>query len=306
MKETFINSDVVCKIMARNMIKDEMEEEFIIRTKKRYLDVCEKICRKYGAYEKAVGELCFEMPEKRMMISGYCDVCQEESQFELDYMFSELVGGFKKKSPVYRERLVCSKCKLNNRMRYLIGVMKRMYLSGKSAYMYEYVTQSYKEIKKFIPDLVGSEYLGDYESGSYIDGILHEDAMNLSFESEMFDFVLSQDVFEHVSDYDKAFREMFRVMKPDGKAVITVPFATFNDEVEKRAEIINGELVYHKEPMYHGNPLSKEGALVYNIFSWDLLDTLKAVGFKDVYIVAYYSILKANYGILPFYIIAEK
>lgn len=306
MKDSPINSDIVCKIMARNMILNDIEEEIIIRTKKEYFDTYEKMHRKYGAYEKAVGELCFEMPEKRMIISGYCDVCQKESQFRLDYVFSELTGGFEKKIPVFRERLRCSKCKLNNRMRYLISVMKKMYTSGKKVYMYEYVTRAFKEMYKFIPDLVGSEYLGDYESGSYIKGILHEDAMNLSFGDEMFDLVLSQDVFEHVSDCDKAFREMFRIIRVGGKAVITVPFASKNDIVEKRAEIINGKLVFYKEPIYHGNPLSNEGALVFNIFSWDLFNTLKSIGFRDVYAVAYHSISKANYGILPFYLIAEK
>ena len=222
-------------------------------------------------------------------------------------MFSELTGNDLLRLPIWRERMVCDGCRLNNRMRYILGKVKESYKDGMKVYMNEQVTNAYRELKKHIPDLVGSEYLdADFESGRVENGILHEDAMNLSFSDETFDIIVSQDVFEHVADCEMAFKEMARVLKSGGKALFTVPFDTLADTIDNRARIVNGEIEYIKEAVYHGNPLSDKGSLVFNIFSWDLFAMLKECGFKDAYAITYYNVENGNIGLLPFYIIAEK
>lgn len=50
------------------------------------------------------------------------------------------------------------------------------------------------------------------------------DVMNLVFPSESFDTVISTQVFEHVSNPFMAAREIKRVLKPGGHAIITAPF----------------------------------------------------------------------------------
>lgn len=45
----------------------------------------------------------------------------------------------------------------------------------------------------------------------------------IDFEDGFFDFVFSMTVFEHVTDYDVAFRELSRVMKPTSLAVHVFP-----------------------------------------------------------------------------------
>jgi hypothetical protein len=50
------------------------------------------------------------------------------------------------------------------------------------------------------------------------------------------------------------------------------------------------------EPEWHGNPVAPEtGSLVYRIPGWDLLDQLRAAGFRDVGVHALHS---ARYGVL--------
>lgn len=102
------------------------------------------------------------------------------------------------------------------------------------------------------------------------------------------------------------FKEMARVIKKGGKAIFTVPFDTIADKIDNRAIIKDGEIEYLKEPVYHGNPLSEKGSLVFNIFSWDLFEQLKECGFSDAYAWTYYSVEEGNLGVLPFYIVAEK
>ena len=50
------------------------------------------------------------------------------------------------------------------------------------------------------------------------------DGNNIPFDNETFDSILTSEVLEHVPDVDKALKELKRVLKPDGKILITVPF----------------------------------------------------------------------------------
>jgi SAM-dependent methyltransferase len=45
----------------------------------------------------------------------------------------------------------------------------------------------------------------------------------LAFPDETFDVIYSMGTIEHFADYDVAVREMFRVLKPGGRAIIGVP-----------------------------------------------------------------------------------
>lgn len=53
--------------------------------------------------------------------------------------------------------------------------------------------------------------------------VLVGDVTNLPFADETFDYVISSEVLEHLPDDAPAAREMFRVLKPGGTAIVTVP-----------------------------------------------------------------------------------
>jgi len=50
------------------------------------------------------------------------------------------------------------------------------------------------------------------------------DGQKLSFKDNSFDAVVCHQVLEHVPNADMAISEMYRVLKPGGKVIITVPF----------------------------------------------------------------------------------
>lgn len=65
---------------------------------------------------------------------------------------------------------------------------------------------------------LGSDYLSDRSRPDVI-----ASALDLPFEAESFDTVVSTEVLEHVPDPLRALREMRRVIRPDGFLILTTP-----------------------------------------------------------------------------------
>lgn len=59
------------------------------------------------------------------------------------------------------------------------------------------------------------------ESDNYL--IIRGDIGCLPFDPATFDCVICSEVLEHIPDHEKAIRELVRVLKPDGKLVVSVP-----------------------------------------------------------------------------------
>lgn len=81
----------------------------------------------------------------------------------------------------------------------------------------------YKELFKF------SEYIGiDIENPGHNheneDIDVFYDGKIIPFESSSFDSIVTNQVFEHVFDPDNFIKELHRVLKPNGKVLLTVPF----------------------------------------------------------------------------------
>ncbi len=51
------------------------------------------------------------------------------------------------------------------------------------------------------------------------------DLTELQFENEQFDWVIANHVLEHIENENFAIEEIYRVLKPDGKAIIQIPFS---------------------------------------------------------------------------------
>ena len=52
---------------------------------------------------------------------------------------------------------------------------------------------------------------------------------------------------------------------------------------------INGRIEYLQPSEYHGNPVNEQGSLCFYHFAWDMLDTLREIGFTDVAALIYWS-----------------
>jgi SAM-dependent methyltransferase len=105
-----------------------------------------------------------------------------------------------------------------------------------------------------------------------------QDVERLTFQNEMFDVVISEDMFEHVRNYKKGFQEIFRVLKPGGYHIFTVPFM-FDRPTLIRVDTDGPADIEILPPEYHGEKNGKK-ILAYRTFGLDLLDFLNNMGFE--------------------------
>lgn len=233
-------------------------------------------------------------PAESFVTEAFCVPCKKKSLMQVDMQS----GGQRTDSgwkPNWRERLECAKCGLKNRQRLIVSLLLQIADRADSAcdiYFMEAVTPTFEWARQHLSEhrLVGSEYLGaQYKSGQQVRGIRHEDTCRLSFSDASLDLVISNDVFEHIADVDAAFRECARVLRTRGQVLMTVPFHTSAENSVKRAEVRGDKVTYLMDPVFHGNPISADGSLVFWDFGWDLIEQLKQSGFEQVVVEGYVS-----------------
>ncbi len=182
----------------------------------------------------------------------------------------------------------------SNRMRASMHLFEQTLRPRKddSIFISELHAPLYDWLKRRYRNTIGSEYLGpDLVPGSIDEhGVRHESLTALSFPDRSMQFVLSFDCFEHFSDYKAGLRECARVLKDGGSLFLTVPFRRDSAKNIIRAREREDGTIEHLLPAeYHGDPIRKEGCLCYYHFGWELLDDMRAAGFRDPRASLYWS-----------------
>lgn len=132
---------------------------------------------------------------------------------------------------------------------------------------------------KNLPHYICSEYFDGIPIGNTNnDGRLCENLESLSFPDDIFDLIITQDVLEHVDCPENAFSEIYRVLKPGGYHIFTIPYHEGKPTL-KRIIIENEELIHMYPTVYHGDPLREQGALVFTDFGSDMNTMIEKQGF---------------------------
>lgn len=210
-------------------------------------------------------------------VAGACPICGTDS-------------GFDNYTENLRESGICRTCGSCERQRHMafivrhrlgLGLEGPLSLPAGAAVHNTESTGALHQRLQASPGYTFSEYWGpQYRSGEVVNGVRHEDLQALSFPDESLDLMLSSDVLEHMPDPYQAHAEIFRVLRPGGAHIFTVPY-TFTAEDDVRARIEGAEIRYFGEKLYHGDPVRPdEGILVWTIFGEEMLDRLEDIGFQ--------------------------
>ena len=211
-------------------------------------------------------------------LQGVCPVCGMSCTFE-------------RFTANMRESGFCSSCGSFNRQRQLAHVLRKqcgLRAAGVMVFPQDFViynTESNGAMHTQLSIASGylcSEYFGEeYERGQDVGGRRHEDLQNLSFGDASIDLVLSSDVLEHMPDPYRAHSEIFRVLRPGGRHIFTVPFNAQAARDDIRAKFVDGQIVYLADKQFHGDPVRPdEGILVWTIFGLEMLVRLADIGFQ--------------------------
>ena len=190
----------------------------------------------------------------------------------------------------FRNSMICLFCRSASRNRHVAKAILGV-LGGEGTSIADLLATSDVTIYNTATDDCFSRELKDYHgyfNSCYREGVAHGTEISprtscqnieaLTYADGSFDFVITEDVFEHVRHPEKGFREIYRVLRPSGYHVFTVPFH-FDRPTLIRVDTSGEEDVHLLPPEYHGDPL-RGTILAYRTFGIDLFEQLKAIGFE--------------------------
>lgn len=242
-------------------------------------------------YERHLRRVRSHIPRwsRRFRIRAFSYTAKREVALRCDFKYGP---GFPEVN--WRERAVCPVTRLNSRMRataHFFDFASNV-SPGDRIFVMEQATPFYSYLKGVYPNLIGAEYLGNAVPLGTQDerGLRNEDATRLTFADNELKAILSLDVFEHIFDYEAAFRECYRVLAQGGCLVFTVPFdPTSYNNLERAFELDSGEIAHILPPEYHGDILSDKGVLSFRRYGWQMMEDLCEAGFERPRAAVFYS-----------------
>jgi len=158
---------------------------------------------------------------------------------------------------------------------------------GKAAYEMSTYGATHDFLKANFEGPIFSEFFPDRPLGSVENGVRNEDATQLTFADAGFDVVTSNQVLEHVGDDIAAFREGYRVLKPGGAFIFSVPLL----EIPRTQQIARfspeGKIEWLGTPEYHDSRSGGPGSapVFWRHSIHDIAARVAGAGFANVQLV---------------------
>lgn len=221
---------------------------------------------------------------------GYCWACgTKQVWLSAKIINDELAGAWEINRTIReafdaRESMFCPNCGASCRSRSLSEAICRLYHNTNSLENLV-TTPGFQKLRVAEINSCGTihrlfsrlPYLSYSEYNSTDPAIRSEDLHNLSYSDSTFDLVFSSDTLEHVPNLARALSEIYRILKPGGRHVFTIP-VVWNRQTRTRA-VLQGTIINHLEtPSYHGN--GGPDYLVFTEFGGDAPKFFMRSGFE--------------------------
>ena len=192
-----------------------------------------------------------------------------------------------------RETFQCGICKASLRYREQARLILNHFSREGSERLADLAAEpEFQNLKIYEPGLIGpfrkffqkmphyhtSYFWNDVEPGESREGVQCQDLMNLTYEDDSFDLVLSSDIFEHVRKPFVGFKEVNRVLKPGGFHIFSIPLERpMSSTTVFRVDTSGPEDVFVLPEHYHSAPMGGK-SLVYTDFGEDMVEIMAADG----------------------------
>ena len=120
----------------------------------------------------------------------------------------------------YRKNAICPFCSSSDRERLVYIFLKSNNLLKPRMRIFHVAPE--RNLQKKISE-AGMEYFSAGLSNSLAN--IRMDIQNIKFPSNYFDAIICIHVLEHIVHDEKAMRELYRVLKPEGWAILQVPYS---------------------------------------------------------------------------------
>jgi len=206
-----------------------------------------------------------------------CEVCGSKNLAYFPILWKKLIQDWELspheiKYINYQQGLYCNDCKVNLRTMALAKAMMRTH--NYHGYFASFVTT--RKIRKSRILEINScgnltpflNKIGGHQLSTYPE----TDLMNMRYSDNTYDFVIHSDTLEHILDPIKALSECYRILKPDGFCVFTVPIIV--DRLTRTRHNLSDS--------YHGDELHQTSdLLVYSEYGADVWKQVIMAGFTE-------------------------
>jgi len=155
---------------------------------------------------------------------GFCTLCGKENIFFRNSLIN------------LREDFICVNCGSNSRNRHLALLIAETYGKSSGEKSLPEALRNMRKLKVYeaqstgplhnilsnLEDYTSSEYTAEKAARSGCSRV--EDLEKTSFTDDSLDLIITQDVFEHIKNPERAFGEIFRILRPGGRHIFTVPY----------------------------------------------------------------------------------
>jgi SAM-dependent methyltransferase len=127
-----------------------------------------------------------------------------------------------------KEPMMCPRCRSNDRDRFFWIYLKKHPELVKSGMKILHIAPEFIYYKLFnniagVEYICGDKFIMDFKNTYPIDTIYIDITDMSQFADNSFDFIYCSHVLEYIKEDEKALHEFYRVLKPGGNAIISVP-----------------------------------------------------------------------------------